>query len=81
MINLKCNWGDTMKSEPRYFSPKQFNRIISQAAYAINKYRKEMKLIDKALKSQVMLAVSQVNSCRICSYVHTKNYLRSGGTD
>lgn len=70
-----------MKKEPRYFTPKQFNKIAFEASHAIVKYRKYMKLIDKQFRSQIMLAVSQVNSCGICSYLHTKNYLKSGATD
>lgn len=69
-----------MKNEPRYFTFKQFNKIAFEATHAIIKYKKHMKLIDKNFRTEIMLAVSQVNRCGICSYVHTKNYLKSGAS-
>lgn len=70
-----------MKSEPKYFTAKQFNQIANEAAHAIVKYKKERKLIDKSFRSQIMLTVSKVNSCNICSYMHTKSYIKSGASD
>ena len=67
-----------MNQEPRYFTVKQFNRIAFDAAHAIVKYRKYMKLVDKKFRKQIMLAVSGVNKCSICTYVHTKALLKSG---
>ncbi|HZJ89519.1 MAG TPA: carboxymuconolactone decarboxylase family protein [Bacilli bacterium] len=69
-----------MQKEPRYFTVKQFNRISFRTAHAIIKLRKERKLISKSLQKQIMLAVSEVNSCRVCSYVHTQALLKEGAT-
>lgn len=70
-----------MEKEARYFSIKQFNKIAFSAAHVIVKYRKSLKLIDPYFRSQIMLAVSSVNSCRICSHLHTKIFLKSGATN
>lgn len=69
-----------MQKEPRYFTIKQFNRITFRAAHALVKLRKERKMLPKSLQKQIMLAVSEVNSCRVCSYVHTKSLLKEGAT-
>lgn len=53
-------------------------RISDNAIFAFTKYRSELKLINKNFESHIMLAVSQVNGCRICSYVHTKHALQTG---
>lgn len=37
--------------------------------------------ISEAFRSKIMLAVSQVNGCRYCSYLHTKNAIDAGATD
>lgn len=34
--------------------------------------------ISKAFSERIMLAVTQVNGCRLCSYKHTKNALETG---
>jgi AhpD family alkylhydroperoxidase len=36
--------------------------------------------IDRALRERVMLAVSEVNGCRWCSYIHAREALRAGIT-
>lgn len=35
-------------------------------------------LVDKAFSERIMLAVTQVNGCRLCSYAHTKMALKAG---
>lgn len=69
-----------MQKEPRYFSVKMFNQITFCAAHVLVKLRKERKLLSKAFQKQIMLTVSEVNSCRVCSYVHTKALLKEGAT-
>ena len=70
-----------MNQEARYFTIKQFNKITFEAAHAIVKYKKFMKKIDKPFKKQIMLTVSGVNKCSICSHVHTKGLIKSGASD
>jgi AhpD family alkylhydroperoxidase len=64
----------------RTFSVKEFLAICDEAAAAITGSGREMKMIDKNFKSQIMLAVTQVNGCKFCSYVHTKHALKSGSS-
>lgn len=64
--------------EPRYFSPTQFNRILFDMAYMAVKYKKQLKLISKKFRSDIMLAVTWVNGCRVCSYYHTQVLLKEG---
>ena len=37
--------------------------------------------VDKAFSERIMLAVSQVNGCRYCSYTHTRTALQVGVTE
>lgn len=37
--------------------------------------------VDKAFAERIMLAVSQVNQCRYCSFAHTRAALRAGVTE
>ncbi len=62
------------------FSIKEFIRICDRAAGAVTGSGREMKLIDKNFKSHIMLAVTRVNGCKYCSYVHTKHALASGSS-
>jgi AhpD family alkylhydroperoxidase len=41
---------------------------------------KKMKLINKQFIERIMLAVTEVNGCSLCSYQHTKIALKSGLT-
>jgi AhpD family alkylhydroperoxidase len=64
--------------EQRYFSIRTFNRTFFDAMYMIAKYRKYLKKIDKKFKSSIMLVVTNVNGCRLCSHHHTSELLKSG---
>ena len=66
--------------EPRYYSPGAFTKVLFEMAYMSVKFTKELKLISKKFRSDIMLAVTYVNGCRICSYVHTRELLREGAT-
>lgn len=64
----------------RTFSVKEFVAVCDEAAAAITGSGRERKLIDENFKSHIMLAVTQVNGCKYCSYVHTKHALKSGSS-
>ena len=64
----------------RIFSFKQFIKILDKATYSIVKHKKDTKLISKNFRSNIMLAVTEVNGCIYCSYYHTKIALESGTT-
>lgn len=38
----------------------------------------QRKLINRAFKERIMLAVTQVNGCRYCSFAHTRQALEAG---
>lgn len=66
--------------EPRYFSPSALNHIVWDATYMMAKYGKESKKINKKFKSSIMMAVTNVNGCRVCSYYHTSELLKAGAS-
>lgn len=51
-----------------------------RTAPSLYKARRHM-LIDTKLEERIMLAVTQVNECPLCSYAHTKIALKSGITE
>ena len=59
---------------------KQFITILDKATYSIVKHKKNTKLVSKNFRSNIMLAVTEVNGCIYCSYYHTKIALESGTT-
>lgn len=64
----------------RIFTIKEHLRIINHAAKSLGMlmYVKKHKLFNKRFKERIMLAVTEVNGCELCSYVHTKISLKSG---
>jgi AhpD family alkylhydroperoxidase len=68
------------KYNKRIFTIKEHIKIINRAArsFHILRYVKRNRLFDKKFKERIMLAVTEVNGCELCSYVHTKVSLSSG---
>ena len=64
----------------RVFSLGQFINILDKATYSMVKHKKNLKLISKNFRSNIMLAVTEVNGCIYCSYYHVKIALESGTT-
>ncbi|OQY32909.1 MAG: hypothetical protein B6241_09625 [Spirochaetaceae bacterium 4572_59] len=64
----------------KIFKVRQFISLVDKAIGSKLSYGKELKLIDKQFQSHIMLAVTQVNGCKFCSYVHTKQALESGSS-
>jgi AhpD family alkylhydroperoxidase len=64
----------------RIFTMKEHIRIMKHAAKSLGllMYVKKHKLFNKKFKERIMLAVTEVNGCELCSYVHTKISLSSG---
>ena len=63
-----------------YKNPKE---LFSDLLFPIRngrrlKQAKKQGLITEAFQERLMLAVTAVHSCRYCSYVHTKQALKSG---
>jgi AhpD family alkylhydroperoxidase len=69
-----------MKHTSRVFSIKEQYKTIIKASKAFIVLRKSRprKLMNKQLKERIMLAITQVNGCTMCSFVHTKIALSSG---
>jgi AhpD family alkylhydroperoxidase len=67
----------------RIFSIREQLRNIYYAAkgFVFLKVHKKQKIMNPALKERIMLAVTHVNGCAMCSFVHTKLALSSGMTD
>lgn len=65
----------------RIYGKREFVGEVNKMAYSIAKYRKELKLIDQDFKTNIMLAVTEVNGCRACNYYHTKHAIDSGIDD
>jgi len=64
----------------RIYDAKEFFRFFSDAMASfsiIRKARKE-KLVSKAFQKRIMLVVTEVNGCQLCSYWHTREALKSG---
>lgn len=65
----------------RYYTYKEFNEILGLTAYTIAHRIKEFRLINHRFRTDIMLAVTNVNGCRLCSYFHSGMLLKSGATD
>ena len=64
----------------RVFKVKEHIRNIYYAskAFVILKRNKKFRLMNKKLKERIMLSITEVNGCTMCSFVHTKLALSSG---
>jgi len=71
-----------MKQHARIFTIKEQIGLIVAGAKGFVYLRKNRKhrRMTKALKERIMLAVTQVNGCAMCSFIHTKLALDSGMT-
>lgn len=68
------------KTKERVFKVHEFLHIIRLARVAFPTLRdaKKRKRFSKQLKERIMLSVTNVNGCELCSFVHTKIALKSG---
>ncbi len=69
--------------QKRKFSLKEHVPITWRAglAFAYLKALKRKKVMNFKLKERIMLAITEVNGCVLCSYVHTKLALSGGMSD
>jgi AhpD family alkylhydroperoxidase len=67
----------------RHFSFFYHQRLIFNAslAFAENTYLKKRKLLNLQWKERLMLAVTEVNQCTMCSWMHTNIALKAGIKD
>ena len=68
-----------MTQKHRY-NLKEAYGILAEAIRAMPKLKKEVAagLLDQPFKERIMLAVTEVNGCAMCSYAHTQMALEAG---
>lgn len=54
------------------------NIYLGAKGFVLLKSSKKKKIMTKLLKEEIMLAITEVNGCTMCSFVHTKIALSSG---
>ncbi len=71
---------DKMVFQKRIFSPDSFLKSFSETMDRIGELRsaRHAGLLDQAFLERIMLAVTQVNGCRYCSYAHSKAAVAAG---
>jgi AhpD family alkylhydroperoxidase len=64
----------------RKFSLMYHQSLIAKAAFSFaeNRYLKKYKLMNLPWKERIMLAVTEVNQCGMCSWMHTNISLKAG---
>ncbi len=69
-----------MQSAKRVHSVHSFYGYLEDVTGSLGDVRAAMKngRVSKAFRERIMLAVTQVNGCRYCSYYHTKLALETG---
>ena len=72
-----------MESSPRYMkrlhSAAEFRRLLSDVINNLNDLRAARQSgVSKEFGERIMLAVTEVNGCRYCSYFHSKQALEAG---
>ena len=70
----------TVEANKRMYSIKQFFHIVDNAIIGIKDMNRAKKknLISEILQNHIMLVVTEVNGCKICSYKHAKDALEMG---
>ena len=73
-VNMKDTFGRKLYSLIEYY------RITYLAFFSIPKFAKikKNKLLSEHFIERIMLAVTEVNGCVVCSYAHTKMALEAG---
>jgi AhpD family alkylhydroperoxidase len=73
----------TKELKAKIFTTSTFYRHFKIAIASFSDLRKARKNgnVSKAFSEKIMLAVTQVNGCRYCNYVHTKNAIDAGASE
>jgi len=69
-----------ISNRKKLYSFKEAYKIMYLTFASIGKFRyaKKHELLSEQLIERIMLAVTEVNGCEICSYAHTKMALEAG---
>ncbi len=80
---LKLKNMETQKLKARIFTPSIFYKHIKLVVRNFSDILKSRKSgrVSKAFSEKIMLAVTQVNGCRLCNYLHTKNAIDAGASE
>lgn len=64
----------------RIYKPKEFRRLLADLMSSAGDTRRALKSerISRQFSERIMMAVTEVNGCRYCSYFHTQVSLRAG---
>lgn len=67
----------------KMYSVKEYYNIIRYGLKTIKNFRdaKKSGMISADFESRIMLAVTEVNGCELCTYYHTSEALKNGMTD
>lgn len=67
----------------RIFTTGVFYKHVKTVVEHFSDIRKAGKTgnVSKAFREKIMLAVTQVNGCRFCNYLHTKNAIDAGASE
>lgn len=67
----------------KIFSTSTFYKHLKIALSNFSDLRKSRKTgnVSKVFSEKIMLAVTQVNGCRYCNYLHTKNAINAGTSE
>lgn len=79
-------WGPSVMPEDDSFAKRRYTSLdqaLDDLAYAMRNRRlmrrdAEAGLVTSDFRERLMLAVTSVNECRYCSYVHARSALREG---
>lgn len=66
----------------RMYTAGEFYGFLVDAARTIKyvNHAKKHKVLDEGTTERIMLAVTEVNGCELCSYIHTEAALKQGMT-
>ena len=73
----------TTELKARIFTTSTFYKHLKISFANFSDLRKSRKTgnVNKAFSEKIMLAVTQVNGCRYCNYMHTKNAIDAGTSE
>lgn len=74
---------ESKKIKARIFTTSTFYKHLKISLSNFSDLRKSRKTgnVNKAFSEKIMLAVTQVNGCRYCNYLHTKNAIDAGTSE
>ena len=80
---VKHNTSSRQRFMKRLYGPKDFFRFLVDMLSSVGAMRKGRKeqMVSEEFSERIMLAVTEVNGCRYCSYFHTQVALKAGLND